>query len=183
MCDHGIAVATVLMVMFLNLILKFTMKVCVLMLVCLCGIMYGQTIERSILSNGAVRARGERVGIEGTIGQPMIGVSASVFHRAFHGFWYQAAPGVLTVERTHPIAVRITPQPAVTSATVEVGCSGPVEAALVTLQGQRIAELSFVPVSGGAVATVECTERASGLYLVELRCSGQTMFLPLMIAK
>ncbi|GIV55269.1 MAG: hypothetical protein KatS3mg040_0037 [Candidatus Kapaibacterium sp.] len=142
-----------------------------------------QHLERSVLSNGAVRARAEHVTIAGTIGQPMIGVSASVSHGALHGFWYHGAPGVLTVERTHPVAVRITPQPAVMSATVEVGCSGEASATVLTVQGKRLAELELVPSVRGQAATVDCSELASGLYLVQVRCQGQEMFLPMMVAK
>ncbi len=155
-------------------------------LVCACIVvaLQAQTLERSVFSSGAVRSTNGTVVVQGTIGQPMVGVSVSSSQAAFHGFWYRRGSGVMSIERAEPFEVRITPQPAVVSATLEVGCSGPVEASLVTVQGKRVVELELVPSArGGHMATVDCSHLASGLYLVQVRCQGQEMFLPMMVAK
>jgi hypothetical protein len=79
--------------------------------------------------------------------------------------------------------VRITPQPAVVSATLELGCRGEASATVLTVQGKRLVEFELVPSARGQAATLDCSELASGLYLVQVRCQGQEMFLPMVIAK
>ncbi|KXB97181.1 MAG: hypothetical protein AA908_08480 [Chlorobi bacterium NICIL-2] len=159
------------------------MKVCALVLVMAAGVLQAQTLERSVVSSGAVRSTNGTVAVQGTIGQPIVGISASTSHAALHGFWYRLSSGVLSIERSEPFVARVTPQPAAVSATVELGCSGQAEATLLTLQGQRLAELELVPSARGQAAVVDCSGLASGLYLVQLRCQGQEMFLPMMVAK
>ncbi|GIV50350.1 MAG: hypothetical protein KatS3mg038_0871 [Candidatus Kapaibacterium sp.] len=159
------------------------MKVYAVVVVFAAGVLQAQTLERSVVSSGAVRSTSGGVAVQGTIGQPIVGMSVGSSLGAFHGFWYGQVSGVLSVERGAPFEARVTPQPAVESATLEVGCSGLVEASLVTLQGRRIAELSFVRGSRGVSAALDCSALASGLYLVQVRCQGQEMFLPMMIAK
>lgn len=159
------------------------MKVYAVVLVFAAGVLQAQTLERSVVSSGAVRSTNGTVTVQGTIGQSVIGVSVSSSQAALHGFWYRHGTGVLSVERSEPFVARVTPQPAVVSATVELGCSGAAAAWLLTLQGQRLAELELVPSAGGQAAVVDCSGLASGLYLVQLRCQGQEMFLPMMVAK
>ncbi|GIV55606.1 MAG: hypothetical protein KatS3mg040_0374 [Candidatus Kapaibacterium sp.] len=160
------------------------MKALILVLVCAAVAVHAQRLERSVFSSGAVRSGTSTVAVHGTLGQPVVGIARGSAHAAFHGFWYRGGTGVQGVERAEPFAVRITPQPAVVSATLEVGCSGPVEASLVTVQGRRVVELELVPSAGGGhAATVDCSHLASGLYLVQVRCQGQEMFLPMMVAK
>jgi hypothetical protein len=160
------------------------MKRHALVLVCAIVAVQAQRLEMSIFTSGAVRSTSSTLAAEGTIGQPVVGVSVSSSQAALHGFWYRRGSGVMSIECAEPFEVRITPQPAVVSATLEVGCSGPVEASLVTVQGKRVVELELVPSArGGHAATVDCSHLASGLYLVQVRCQGQEMFLPMMVAK
>ncbi|GIV50345.1 MAG: hypothetical protein KatS3mg038_0866 [Candidatus Kapaibacterium sp.] len=159
------------------------MKVCALVVCSIAVAVHAQQVERSVFSSGAVRSTSGGVAVQGTIGQPIVGMSVGSSLGAFHGFWYGQVSGVLSVERGAPFEARVTPQPAVESATLEVGCSGQVEASLVTLQGRRIAELTLVPTARGRLAALDCSTLASGLYLVQVRCQGQEMFLPMMIAK
>ncbi len=142
-----------------------------------------QTIERGVVTSGAVRSSSSVIAMQGSIGQPIIGISKGAAQSAFHGFWYRLASVLSSLERVQPFAVRLTPQPAAESARLELGCSGDAAAALVTLQGRHVEQLVLVPTPSGSAATIDCTPYASGLYLVQLRCNGQTMFLPLMIAK
>ena len=146
-------------------------------------IVHGQTIERSILSSGAVRSSSSMIAMHGSIGQPIIGISRDAAQSAFHGFWYRLASVHSSIERAEPFAVRLSPQPAAERARLELGCSGDAEASLVTLQGRLVEQLVLVPTPSGAAATIDCSPYASGLYIVQLRCNGQTMYLPFVISK
>jgi len=146
-------------------------------------IVHGQTIERSIFSSGVVRSSTGVIAMHGSIGQPIIGISRDAAQSAFHGFWYRLASVHSSIERAEPFAVRLAPQPAAESARLELGCSGDAEASLVTLQGRLVEHLVLVPTPSGAAATIDCSHYASGLYLLQLRCNGQTMYLPFVISK
>ncbi len=154
-------------------------------LVCACIVVavHAQRLERSVFSSGAIRSTNGTVAVEGTIGQPVVGVSVSSSQAAYHGFWYGRGSGVMSLERSEPFAVRITPQPAVVSATLELGCRGEASATVLTVQGKRLVEFELVPSARGQAATLDCSELASGLYLVQVRCQGQEMFLPMVVAK
>ena len=142
-----------------------------------------QTIERSVVTSGAVRSSTGVIAMHGSIGQPIIGISRGAAQSAFHGFWYRLASVHSSIERAEPFSVRLGPQPAAESARLELGCSGDAEASLVTLQGRLVEQLVLVPTSSGAAATIDCSPYASGLYIVQLRCNGQTMYLPFVISK
>ncbi|GIV53723.1 MAG: hypothetical protein KatS3mg039_0241 [Candidatus Kapaibacterium sp.] len=147
------------------------------------GIAIAQTVQRSVVSSGAVRASSGSVVMQGTIGQPIIGSGVNTEHRAGHGFWHTLVSSVSSVERTDPFQVRITPQPAVTVATIEVGCTHAVSAEVLTLQGQQVGAVRFSSDAAMQRGQLDCSTLASGLYLVRLRCGEQQLFLPLMIAK
>ena len=106
---------------------------------------HGQTIERSVVTSGAVRSSSSMIALHGSIGQPIIGISRGAAQSAFHGFWYRLASVHSSVERAEPFAVRLAPQPAAESARLELGCSGDAEASLVTLQGRLVEHLVLVP--------------------------------------
>jgi hypothetical protein len=141
-----------------------------------------ERIERSVISAGAVRATGGNFLMLGTIGQPIIGIASNAQHRAEHGFWHTIA-SLISVERIEPFYVRLSPQPAVTIATIETMCAEPSVAQLMTLHGQQVAEVPLVPRGEVQQAQFDCSTRASGLYLVRLRCGSQYVVLPLVIAK
>lgn len=145
--------------------------------------LYAQRIERSVLSAGAVRASSGSVSMQGTIGQPIIGRASNAQHRAGHGFWHTVADATSSVERSDPFHVRLSPQPAVTVATIEATCAEPSVAQLMTLHGQQVAEIPLVPRGAVQQAQFDCSTRASGMYLVRLRCGSQHVVLPLVIAK
>jgi len=159
------------------------MRVFAVLLLTAVGALHSQTIERSVVTSGAVRSSSSMIAMHGSIGQPIIGISRGAAQSAFLGFWYRLASVHSSIERAEPFAVRLAPQPAAESARLELGCSGDAEASLVTLQGRLVEQLVLVLTPSGAAATIDCTPYASGLYFVQLRCSGQTMVLPLMIAK
>jgi hypothetical protein len=142
-----------------------------------------QHIERSVLSSGAVRASSGSVSMQGTIGQPIIGRASNAQHRAGHGFWHTVADATSSVERSDPFHVRLSPQPAVTVATIEATCAEPSVAQLMTLHGQQVVEVTLVPRGAVQQAQLDCSTLASGMYLVRLRCGSQQVFLPLVIAK
>ena len=142
-----------------------------------------QTIERSVVTSGAVRSSSSMIALHGSIGQPIIGISRGAAQSAFHGFWYRLASVHSSVERAEPFAVRLAPQPAAESARLEIVCSGDTEASMVTLQGRFVEQLVLVPTPSGAAATIDCSPYASGLYLLQLGCNGQRMYLPFMISK
>jgi hypothetical protein len=142
-----------------------------------------QRIERSVLSCGAVRASSGSVSMQGTIGQPIIGRASIAQHRAGHGFWHTVADATSSVERSEPFHVRLSPQPAVTVATIETTCVEPSVAQLMTLHGQQVADVPLVPRGAVQQAQFDCSTLASGMYLVRLRCGSQQVFLPLVIAK
>jgi hypothetical protein len=146
-------------------------------------VLYAQHIERSVLSSGAVRASSGSVSMQGTIGQPIIGRASNAQHRAGHGFWHTVADATSSVERSEPFHVRLSPQPAVTVATIEATCAEPSVAQLMTLHGQQVAEVPLVPRGAVQQAQFDCSTLASGLYLVRLRCGSQHVVLPLVIAK
>jgi hypothetical protein len=145
--------------------------------------LYAQRIERSVLSSGAVRASSGSVSMQGTIGQPIIGRASNAQHRAGHGFWHTVDDATSSVERSEPFHVRLSPQPAVTVATIEATCAEPSVAQLMTLHGQQVAEVPLVPRGAVQQAQFDCSRLSSGVYLVRLRCGSQQVFLPLVIAK
>lgn len=142
-----------------------------------------QTIERSVIASGAVRAQDGRVALQATIGQPIVGLSASPTVTAAHGFWYRGTHHLASVDRRSLLRVRIEPQPAVTSARVVAECPTLPRAELLTLHGKHIETIGFVCRGTEHEAALDCTERASGLYLLRLHCGSEQMVLPLMIAK
>ena len=85
---------------------------------------HGQTIERSVVTSGAVRSSTGVIALHGSIGQPIIGISRGAAQSAFHGFWYHLAPVHSSIERAGPFVVRLWPNPAVESARLEIGCNG-----------------------------------------------------------
>jgi hypothetical protein len=145
--------------------------------------LYAQRIERSVVSSGAVGVSNGIVSMQGTIGQPIIGRASNAQHRAGHGFWHTVADATSSVERSDPFHVRLSPQPAVTVATIETMCAEPSVAQLMTLHGQQVAEVPLVPRGEIQQAQFDCSMRASGMYLVRLRCGSQHVVLPLVIAK
>jgi len=159
------------------------MRVFAILLLAAVGALHSQTIERSVVTSGAVRSSTGVIAMHGSIGQPIIGISRGAAQSAFHGFWYRLASVHSSIERAEPFSVRLGPQPAAESARLELGCSGDAEASLVTLQGRLVEQLVLVPTPSGAAATIDCSPYASGLYLVQLRCNGQTMYLPFVISK
>lgn len=143
-----------------------------------------QTIVRSVVSSGATIAQGESILLRGTIGQHLIGSNTTVFTQLGHGFWYQAQQGALTVESSSIAQVRITPQPAVTSATVEIECQLEPQAQVLTLQGRELVKVEFTERAIGTyIATIDCRELASGVYMIEFRCGSRQTIVPLMITK
>lgn len=142
-----------------------------------------QTLDRGVISSGAVRSSNGALAMHGTVGQPIIGIGAGGTVTAAHGFWYRLSSSLSSIERTAPFTARITPQPAVTTATVELACSQPATAELLTLHGQRVTELTFEPVGQSARAQLDCSQLASGVYLLRLGCGSERMFLPLVIGK
>ncbi|MDW8272576.1 MAG: hypothetical protein RML15_09240 [Bacteroidota bacterium] len=147
------------------------------------GAANAQTVERAVISSGAVRVEGSGITLQGTIGQPIIGPVGSSLFAVGQGFWYRKSGLVNSVDRAYPLRVRLHPQPVVTLATVEIECSSLPEGAVHTVQGQRLEPLVFQRTDEGYRAQVDCTLLASGLYLVQLRCGATQMFLPMMIAK
>jgi hypothetical protein len=145
-------------------------------------VLYAQRIERSVLSCGAVGVSNGIVSMQGTIGQPIIGRASNVQHGGWHGFWYTINPPT-SVELSEPFHVRLSPQPAVTVATIEATCAEPSVAQLMTLHGQQVAEVPLVPRGAVQQAQLDCSTLASGMYLVRLRCGSQHVVLPLVIAK
>jgi hypothetical protein len=145
-------------------------------------VLYAQRIERSVLSCGAVGVSNGIVSMQETIGQPIIGRASNAQHRAGHRFWH-TFDGLISVEWSEPFYVRLSPQPAVTVATIETMCAEPSVAQLMTLHGQQVAEIPLVPRGTVQQAQFDCSTRASGLYLVRLRCGSQHVVLPLVIAK
>jgi hypothetical protein len=159
------------------------MRVFAVLLLTAVGALHSQTIERSVVTSGAVRSSTGVIAMHGSIGQPIIGISRGAAQSAFHGFWYRLASVHSSIERAEPFAVRLGPQPAAESARLELGCSGDAEASLVTLQGRLVEQLVLVPTPSGAAATIDCSHYASGLYLLQLGCNGQRMYLPFVISK
>lgn len=157
--------------------------ICLFLLGLMCSAVWGQTLDRGVISSGAVRSSNGALTMHGTVGQPIIGIGAGGTVTAAHGFWYRLSSSLSSIERTAPFTARITPQPAVTTATVELGCSQPATAELLTLQGRRVTELTFEPVGQGARAQLDCSQLASGVYLLRLGCGSERMFLPLVIGK
>jgi hypothetical protein len=121
--------------------------------------------------------------MQGTIGQPIVGRASNAQHRAGHGFWHTVADATSSVERSDPFQVRLSPQPAVTVATIEATCAEPSVAQLMTLHGQQVVEVTLVPRGAVQQAQLDCSMLASGVYLVRFRCGSQQVFLPLVIAK
>lgn len=147
------------------------------------GVVGAQTIERSVIASGAVRARSQDVSLQATIGQPLAGLSTSAAVTAAHGFWYRVTQPPAGIERRTPFGVRIEPQPAVTSVRIVVECPTLPRAELLTLQGKQLETVEFVFGGTEQQAVLDCTERASGLYLLRLRCGSEQMVLPLMVVK
>ncbi len=58
----------------------------------------GATIPRSVIGSGATTATGSGRLLRGTVGQPVVGASASPAHAAAHGFWTFRAPGTTSVD-------------------------------------------------------------------------------------
>lgn len=57
-----------------------------------------QTLQRSVISNGAVRARGSgNTTMQGTLGQGVIGYSAQTSSEIGSGFWYRPAKAITKV--------------------------------------------------------------------------------------
>jgi hypothetical protein len=105
------------------------MRVFAVLLLTAVGALHSQTIERSVVTSGAVRSSTGEIAMHGSVGQPIIGISRGAPQSAFHGFWYRLASVHSSVERAEPFAVRLAPQPAAESARLELGCSGDAEAA------------------------------------------------------
>ncbi|MDW8075994.1 MAG: hypothetical protein RMK00_09540 [Bacteroidota bacterium] len=146
------------------------------------SLLQAQRMERHVVSSGAVEARGAGIVLRGTIGQPIIGLTRGSPITIGQGFWYRGA-GVLGTREPLPAPVRIQPQPAVTEAVVEADCAAPTEAVVFTAAGKQVAVVGFVVEEGRQRARIDCTELASGLYLVRVRCGAGEHVLPLVVAK
>jgi hypothetical protein len=58
----------------------------------------GATIPRSVIGSGATTAAGSGRVLRGTVGQPVVGASASPARAATHGFWAFGAPTTTAVD-------------------------------------------------------------------------------------
>lgn len=67
-----------------------------ILLSCLCSMSAQTQLQRSVLSNGAVNARGASGGMRGTLSQSAIGISKSSTILS-EGFWYRAPKAVTTI--------------------------------------------------------------------------------------
>ncbi|MCS7000805.1 MAG: hypothetical protein NZ481_08005 [Candidatus Kapabacteria bacterium] len=146
------------------------------------SVLYGQRLEQQVVSSGAVQARGAGIVLRGTIGQPIVGLTGNASVTIGQGFWYRSK-GTLSAQEAAPFAVRVQPQPAVTEAVVELECTSAAEAAVFTAAGKQLAVVGFVVEEGRQRARIDCTELASGLYLVRVRCGAEEHVLPLVVAK
>jgi hypothetical protein len=84
----------------------------------------GTVLARNVLSAGAVSAAGTLFRIQGTIGQPVIGLTQQTSVSASQGFWYSAAakiPAEVLGPESAPAALTIEnhPNPFVASTTVQ----------------------------------------------------------------
>ncbi|MDW8012951.1 MAG: hypothetical protein RMJ47_08260 [Bacteroidota bacterium] len=147
------------------------------------SVLYGQRLERQVVSSGAVQARGAGIVLQGTIGQPIIGLTSGSSVTIGQGFWYRGR-GVVGVEEALPEKVRLQPQPAVTEAVVELECAGPAEVEVFTVGGKQVTAMACVPYGEGKQrARIHCTQLAGGVYLVRVRCGVDMRVLPLVVVK
>ncbi|MCS7000379.1 MAG: hypothetical protein NZ481_05820 [Candidatus Kapabacteria bacterium] len=147
------------------------------------SLLQAQRMERHVVSSGAVEARGAGIVLRGTIGQPIIGLTRGSPITIGQGFWYRGA-GVLGTQEPVPAPVRIQPQPAVTEAVVEADCAATAEAEVFTVGGKHVATVAFASHQERKHhARIDCTQLASGLYLVRVRCGTDTHVLPFVVSK
>lgn len=150
---------------------------------------------RHVIASGAVASASPTNIMVGTIGQTIIGRSASSSHVGFLGFWYtyprQVGPGAVREEYSNAVtgasaAVRVAPNPVVDVANVTVSLprGGDVHLALYDGLGQeRMRLIDGTRPAGTTTVQIPARDLESGDYLLVLVIGGERSATPLRVIK
>lgn len=156
------------------------------------------TLRTSVLSNGATQSSSDKLSIQATIGQPLIGVSTSTSSNANHGVWFiqpseKANPSGSTLNASTTINYSISPNPISSSAQLRFApnCRTNLKAELYALNGKFIRAESIeanASTNGSTneqapLLTIDATNLATGVYSLRIHSDCDDVNIPLIISK
>lgn len=148
---------------------------------------------RHAAGTGGVQATGSGTAVVGTLGQAIVGLTATVDRRLEQGFWVPATPSPLSAadpvageSTATPIALQCSPNPLTNSATIRAAFSGNERATLTLhdLLGREVLDLTNRSKGGeGESATFELTTESleNGWYTLLLVAGEERITLPIHI--
>lgn len=157
--------------------------------------LHAQVVQRTAVGTGGVQAAGSGTAVVGTLGQAIIGPTASVGRHLGQGFWVPVTPPRISAaapvagERTAPLlALHCSPNPLTHSATIRATFPGK-EGATLTLHdllGREVLDLMNLSKGrSGESATFELTTEAleNGWYTLLLVAGEERTTLPIHILR
>lgn len=141
------------------------------------------TIPTFVLANGGQHASGPAHGVQGTVGQAVIGFAAGPANRHGAGFWYRGAGHVSAVDPVLPTAFvapslgQSSPNPFNPRTTISFAttAAGRVALRVYDLAGRQVRVLVDGELPSGVHTVVfDARELASGVYVCRLTAGGFT---------